>query len=150
MTIAFAMRGLAELFLCAALALGLTRSTRSWTGLLLLALSTVCSFLVAIFPADLQNASILLIHSLSGLLGFSSLAVAARAWSQRFRKDPFWCFSARVSLMLGLLMLLSLLGSLVGSSAGLQGLTERILEIFIVIWLCFLSWRLSTLASPKG
>src|SRR5579884_2864879 len=49
MTIAFIIRGLGELFLVTGLALGTMRSSRSWTGLALLTLATVCSFLVAIF-----------------------------------------------------------------------------------------------------
>ena len=148
MTIAFIIRGLGELFLVTGLALGTMRSSRSWTGLVLLSLSTVCSFLVAIFPGNLQNTRILLIHSSSALLGFSSLAIAALVWSQRFRKDPLWRSSALASFILGLLMLLSLV-SLVESPSGFLGLTERVLEVFIIFWLCFMAWRLSTLASSK-
>jgi hypothetical protein len=92
----------------------------------LLALATVCSFLVAIFPGDLHNTRILLIHSTSAFLGFCSLVIATLFWSQRFRKDPRQRWSALTSLILGLLMLLSLVSSVV-SPSGLQGLTERVL-----------------------
>lgn len=149
MTIAFIARGLAELFLVTGLILGTMRSSQSWTGLALLALATVCSFLVAIFPGNLHNIRILLIHSVSALLGFSSLAIAALVWSHRFRKEPRWHSSALTSLILGLLMLLSLVSSVV-SPSGLQGLTERVLEVFIIFWLCFMAWRLSTFASSQS
>lgn len=148
-TLAFIIRGLGELFLVTGLALSTIRSSRSWTGMALRALATVCSFLVAIFPADLHNTRILLIHSTSGFLGFCSIIIAALVWSQRSRKDPRWRWSALTSLVLGLLMLLSLVSSVV-SPSGLQGLTERVLEVFIIFWLCFMAWRLSTLASSKS
>lgn len=72
MTIAFVLRELAELCLVAGLALGVTGSKRSWTGLVLLALATVSSVVVAIFPADRHQVSTLLLHSLGALLGFIS------------------------------------------------------------------------------
>lgn len=148
MTLAFIMRGLGGLFLVAGLAFGAMRGSRSSTGLALLALATVCSFLVAIFPADLHNTKVLLIHSFSALLGFCSLAIAALVWSQRFRKDLRWRSSALTSLMLGLFMLLSLVSSL-ASPSSLQGLTERVLEAFIILWLCFMAGRLFTLAQAQ-
>ncbi|HEY7414153.1 MAG TPA: DUF998 domain-containing protein, partial [Ktedonobacteraceae bacterium] len=129
------------------LALGTIRGSRSWVGLTLLALATVCSFLVAIFPGTLQYSTNLLIHSLSAFVGFSSLGIAALVWSQRFRKDTDWRSSALASLVLGLLMLLSLVSMVVGPP-DLLGLTERILEVFIIFWLCFMAWRLAILV-PK-
>ncbi len=152
MTLAFIMRGLGGLFLVVGLALGTTRGSRSWAGLVLLSLFTLCSFLVAIFPGNPQNTIVLLIHSVSALFGFSSLAIAALIWSRRLRKDPLWRSSAHVSLVLALLILLSLLffiGLVIGPSSGFQGLAERVLEIFIVLWLCFMAWKLSLLASAN-
>ncbi len=152
MTLAFIMRGLGELFLVVGLALGITRSSRSWTGLVLLTLSTLCTFLVAIFPGNPQDMTVLLIHSVSALFGFSSLAIAALVWSLRLRKDTLWYSSTRVSLILALLMLLSLLffiGVVVGPSSSFQGLAERVLEIFIVLWLCFMAWGLSLLVPAR-
>lgn len=149
MTIAFIARGLGELLLVAGLALGTTHRSRSWTGLVLLILATLCSFLVAIFPGlvasfvpgGLQNTSALLIHSVSALLGFSSLALAALLWSARLRHDPRWRQVASGSFLLGMLVLLSLLAFLVFSK-GFLGLAERVLEIFIVCWLSFMASRL--------
>jgi hypothetical protein len=46
-------------------------------------------------------------------------------------------------------LILSLVSSVV-SPSGLQGLTERVLEVFIIFWLCFMAGRLSTLASSKS
>lgn len=150
MTIAFIMRGLGEAFLVIGLILGTSsmRSNRSWLGLVLLTLAAGCSFLVAIFPGNMQNARELLIHSVSAFLGFASLILAALVWSRRFRKNPGLRKSATTSLILGLLMLFSLIGLLI-SPGGLVGLTERFLEIFIVCWLCFMAWRLFTFADPK-
>jgi hypothetical protein len=149
MTIAFIARGLGELCLVAGLVLGTIHSGRSWAGLVLLALATVCSLLVAIFPGDIHNTSVLVVHSLGAFVGFVSLAVAAIVWSQRFRKDSYWRSSALASLVLGLLILLSVVGMVIGS-ANLIGLFERILELCIIGWLCLVALRLSTLASAKG
>ncbi|HLZ60610.1 MAG TPA: DUF998 domain-containing protein [Ktedonosporobacter sp.] len=164
MTMAFIARGLGELLLVAGLALGTTRSNPqgmtygpgSWTGLVLLALATVCSFLVAIFPGmvapfvsgGFQNTGALLIHAVGALIGFSSLALSALFWSRGLRKDPRWRSSSAVSLLLGLLMLLSLVGFLV-TLKGFAGLTERVLEVFIVCWLSFMAWRLFALNSSQ-
>jgi hypothetical protein len=35
-------------------------------------------------------------------------------------------------------------------ASGLPGLTERMLEIFIVLWLDFIAWRLPTFASSPS
>lgn len=150
MTIAFIMRGLGEAFLVIGLMLGTSsmRGNRSWVGLVLLTLAAVCSFLVAIFPGNMQNARELLIHSLSAFVGFASLILAALVWSRRFRKNPGLRKSATTILILGLLMLFSLIGFLVGPR-GFPGLTERFLEIFITCWLCFMAWRLFTFVDPK-
>lgn len=153
MTIAFIARGCGELLLVIGLALGTMRGSRSRTGLVFLALATVCTFLVAIFPGlvapfvpgGLQNGGALAIHSTAALLGFSSIALAALFWSARLRKDPRWRSSAPVSFLLGLLVLLSLLSFLVFSRSFL-GLTERVLEVFIVCWLSFTAWRLLALS----
>ncbi len=149
MTLGFISRGLGELFLVLGLAWGTSRGSRSWTGLVFLALATVCSFLVALFPGDFHNTRLLLIHSSSAFLGFGSLIVAALAWSQSLRKHPDFRRSALTSLVIGLLMLISLV-SLVFSPSSLLGLTERVLEIFIISWLGFMAWRLPTLASSQA
>jgi hypothetical protein len=149
MTIAFIMRGLGELLLVIGLAASTTRNSRSWAGLIFLALATVCSFLVAIFPGNPQNTGMLIIHSVSAFIGFGSLVIAALAWALRFRKEARLRSSALISFILGLLMLFSLVSMVVGSS-NLLGLTERILEIFIVLWLCFMAWRLATFASSPS
>ena len=154
MTIAFIARGLGELLLVIGLARGTTRESRSWTGLVFLAIATACSFLVAIFPGiagyfvpgGFQNTGFLLIHGLSALLGFGSLAIAALFWSQRLRKDPRWRPSTSASLILGLFILLSLVGFL-ALPQSIMGLTERVLEVFIVCWLGFVAWRLFALSS---
>src|SRR5437016_880574 len=49
MTIAFFLRALGAI--CLVVGLGMTRSSRSWAGLIVLALFAVCCLLVAIFPA---------------------------------------------------------------------------------------------------
>jgi hypothetical protein len=143
MTSAFLLRALGAICLTVGLAVGTTRSSRSWAGLVVLALFAGCSFLVALFPADPEAASLQLrIHSLSALLGFGSLAIAALVWAQRLRKEVLRRKSARASFVLGLCMLFSLVGFLV-SPAGFTGLTERVLECVMILWLCFMAWQLS-------
>lgn len=150
MTIAFLARGIGELLLLAGLASGTARASRSKPGLVLLALAVVCSFLVAIFPGlvapfvpgGFQNADAQLLHGPGALLGFSSIALASLCWSFSLRKDPRWRTSTSVSLLLGLLILLALIGFL-AIPKGLEGLTERVLEVFIICWLGFVAWRLS-------
>lgn len=149
MTLAFLARALGELLLVAGLALDTTRRSRSWTGLVLLTGAALCSFLVALVPGlmaafvagGFQNASLLTIHSVSALLGFTSLALASLFWSASLRRDARWRSSASVSLLLGLLVLLSLLGFLALPKSR-AGLTERGLEVWIVCWLGFVAWRL--------
>ena len=143
MTLAFLLRGLGV----ASLVAGIASSTgilRSRAGLVLLSLITVGSFLVAIFPADRQNLTALVIHSLSALLNFICLGIAALVWSRRFRTDPGHRDRARTSLILGWLMLLSTVGfwAVLGSWSGL---VERILEVFIISWLWFMAWQLYTI-----
>jgi hypothetical protein len=155
MTIAFIMRGLGELFLVIGLVLGIAPSSRSWTGLILLALAMVCSFLIAIFPGlvvnlfpgGFQNRSMMIIHSLSAFVGFTSLGIAGLVWSRRFRAGRSWHFSALASLILGLLILFSEISLVLSSTSGFEGLAERVLEVFIVSWLCFVAWRLLMLAA---
>jgi hypothetical protein len=149
MTLAFLARALGELLLVAALALGTTRRSRSRTGLVLLTWAALCSFLVALVPGliaafvagGFHNASLLALHSVSALLGFTSLALAALFWSSRLRQDPRWRSSASVSLLLGLLVFLSLIGFL-ALPKSIAGLTERGLEVCSVCWLGFVAWRL--------
>lgn len=146
MTIAFLLRALGAICLTMGLAVGTTRSSRSWVGLVVLALFAACSFLVAIFPASPEVASPQLrIHSLSALLGFSSIAIAALVWAQRLRKEVLRRKSALASFVLGLCMLFSLVGLLV-SPAGFTGLAERVLEVVMILWLCFMAWQLSPFA----
>lgn len=144
MTGAFLLRALGAACLVTGLAVGTARSRRSWMGLAWLALFAVCSFLVAIFPASREAAASIQfrIHSMSALIGFSSLVIAALAWALKGERGQK---SALVSFVPGLFMLLSLLGFLV-SPPGWAGLTERVLEVIMILWLCFISWRLSTLA----
>lgn len=146
MTMAFLLRALGAICLTIGLAVGTTRSSRSWVGLVMLALFTACSFLVAIFPAVPETASLQFrIHSLSALVGFGSLASAAPVWAQRWRKEGLRRKRALVSLVLGLGMLFSLVGFLV-SPAGFTGLAERVLEVIMILWLCFMAWQLSPFA----
>ena len=149
MTIAFVMRGLGELLLVIGFAAGTMRSNRSWAGLIFLALATLCSFLVATFPGNPQNMSMLIVHSVSAFVGFGSLIIAALAWAWRFRKEARLRSSALISFLLGLLMLVSLVSLVISASYAL-GLAERMLEIFIVLWLYFMAWRLSTFASSPS
>lgn len=149
MTIAFILRALGVGFLAVGLAMGGSNTLyagQSRAGLFFLFLFTLCSLLVAVFPADPQHAQSFLLHSVSALLGFSSFGIAALVWSQCFRKDTLWRSSALVSLLLGLFILLSLIGFLL-SPGGIKGLTERMIEFFIVVWLCFICWRLVKVAA---
>jgi Protein of unknown function (DUF998) len=90
---------------------------------------------------EVSKTRLLALHSVSALLGFTSLALAALFWSARLRRDARWRASASVSLLLGLLVLLALLGFLVIPKS-LAGLTERVLEVCSVCWLGFVAWRL--------
>jgi len=142
MTLAFFLRGLGE----ACLVVGIASSAgvlRSRAGLVLLSLTTVGSFLVAIFPADRQNLITLVIHSLSALLNFNGLGIAALVWARHFRREPGLRDRARTSLTLGWLILLSAVGFL-ATLGTWSGLVERLLEVFIIAWLWFMARQLYT------
>lgn len=138
MTVGFLMRSLGAAFLDAGLVFGTTRSSCSWAGLVWLAVFAVCSLLVAIFPGAQAT---LRIHSLFALLGFTSLIIAALVWAHRFRRSVRWRSNGRVNLVCGLLMLLSFVSFF--SSVRFAGLSERVFEVIMIVWLCSFAWQLS-------
>ena len=152
MDLAFLACGLGVLALVFCLYYGVSPDGRSWLGLVLLTISGVCISIAACFhDAPQTSPAILLdtVHDSIVQVGLLSQALAALAWSVRFRKDSRWRSVAGPALLLALLMVLGL-PCFVLTPARLLGLAERCVLGLNLLWLCGVLIRLEVLLrSPK-
>lgn len=150
MTANFVVRGL----LSAAMLLVLVRivipSVRSRFGLLLFALWTASSFLLAVFPTDVVGSEHTLhgkIHLGLALIGFAAIALAEPLLSVSFPDTGPWAAARQPAQVIAWGTLLSvLLFILVRPRWDIGGLVERVFLGFALLWMLIVAWRLRTAA----
>ncbi len=152
MDLAFWACSLGILALVFCLYYGVSPEGRSWLGLVLLTISGLCINISACFhDAPQTSPAILLdtVHDSIVQVGLLSQALAALAWSVRFRKDHRWRSVAGPALLLALLMVMGL-PCFVMTPVKLLGLAERCVLGLNLLWLCGVLIRLEVLLrSPK-
>lgn len=147
MTSAFFGLSLGSLALVVGLFQGVSRTGRSWVGLVLLGIWAVGIFIAGIFPTDLNGTAQTTsgnIHVMASVLAFISLVLAALLLSWRFKNDEKWSSFHHPAFLFAVLMLLALVGLFRYINTGFGGLSQR---VFIVT---FLIWSLSTTARLRS
>src|SRR5262249_16665068 len=90
------------------------------------------------------------VHDSIVQISLFSLALAALAWSIRFRKDSRWRVVALPAVALATLMVLALIGFMLAPIT-YMGLAERILLGLYLLWVCgVLGGMASLVSSPSG
>ena len=127
-------------FAWAMLAVGLFRTTmpagRSWFGLSVLALGSVLTFGMGIFPTDAAGDAQSMAGTLHGLLAklfFVSICPGILALTVAWRHDQAWSSLVRSGLVLAGIALAGLL-FLVASPPELTGLAQRITLVGVLGW----------------
>lgn len=153
MTLAFSACSLGILALVVALYHGVSPACRSWPGLVSLTVSGLCINLASYFHDEPQTSPAVLldtVHDSIVQISLFCLALAALAWSVRFRKDERWRMLSLPLLLLALLMCLALVGFIM-TPQRLMGLAERGLLMLYVCWVFVVQVRLATLVTlPEG
>ncbi len=148
MNLAFACCGVGMLALVVGLYFGVAPAGRSWSGLALLTISGLCIWVATLFHDAPQTSPAIVfdtVHDSIVQTSLFSLALAAVAWSIRFRRDHTWRAFSRLALPLSLVMLLALMGFVLTPTRFL-GLSERILLGLYLVWVCSVLVRLEALA----
>ena len=149
MTSAFIGLSLGSLALVIGLYQGVSRSARSWIGLILLGIWGVAILMAGIFPTALKGAPATTsdnIHSLASLVSFLSLIPATILLSRRFKQDERWRPFHRSALILSLVILGTFIGFFLTSETEFAGLTQRIFIATFLIWLLLAAARLRFIA----
>lgn len=145
MTSAFFGLSLGSLALVIGLYQGVSRSGRSWIGLLLLGIWGVGILIAGIFPGDLRGAPETIsgnIHDLASLLSFFSLIAATILLSRRFKQDERWRPFHRSAFILSLVILATFIGFFLTAGTEFVGLSQRIFIVTFLIWLLLTAARL--------
>ena len=149
MTSAFFGLSLGSLALVIGLYQGVSRSARSWIGLILLGIWGVAILIAGIFPTALKGAPATTsdnIHSLASLVSFLSLIPATILLSRRFKQDEKWRPFHRSALILSLVILGTFIGFFLTFETEFAGLTQRIFIATFLIWLLLAATRLRFIA----
>jgi hypothetical protein len=153
MTSSFVMLGLGSGALVLALARdGWASSGRSRIGIAFFTLWSVGVLVLSIFPTDRYGIPVSrngIIHSFVALIAFVCLVLASVLLSLRFRHHVQWLSVARPSLTLAILIGISLVVFLV-SPAAFKGITERVLILVVLVWLCWVVIKLRALYSTSS
>jgi hypothetical protein len=152
MTVAFAACSLGIVALAVALYYGVSPAARSWPGLVLLTASGLCINLASYFHDEPQTSSAVLldtVHDSIAQVSLLCLALAALAWSLRFRKDEHWRAFCLPMVLLAVLMCLALVGFML-TPQRLMGLAERGLLIIYLFWVFAVQIKLQSLVTLSG
>lgn len=138
MTSAFFGLSLGSLALVLGLYQGVSRTGRSWVGLVLLGIWGVGVLIAGIFPTDLKGAPRTTsgsIHDMASVLAFFSLILATIFLSWRFKQDEKWSSFHRPALILSVMMMLALIGFFLSVNTEFVGLSQRIFISTFLLWL---------------
>jgi hypothetical protein len=125
--------------------LSLTRLSR--TGLVALTLCGFASFGTGIWPTDLAGSVVQTtsgaLHAVSAYGGYSSLATAMVLLSLHFRRERAWRHLFVPSLVLSFLGIVTLAFVVRTSGTAIEGLTQRIMAVPLLVWLLVIATRAS-------
>ena len=149
MTSAFFGLSLGSLALVIGLYQEVSRSVRSWIGLILLGIWGVAILIAGIFPTALKGAPATTsdnIHALASLVSFLSLIPATILLSRRFKQDEKWRPFHHSALILSLVILGTFIGFFLTFETEFAGLNQRIFIATFLIWLLLTAARLRFIA----
>lgn len=121
----------------------------SRSGLVLLALCALATFVAAAFPTDLKGS---VAHTVSGdihewmaSVGYGCLILGALLLSIHFRHDEHWRSYHRPSLALALLGTAASIAMALTTHTEFLGLTQRAMALPLLLWVLLTALRLYTL-----
>jgi hypothetical protein len=140
--------GLAALTLMVGLYLGIAPPGRSYLGLFLLGLYGVSVLLAGFFTIDVGGEATTFgtIHNIVGNIAFFGFPIAAILLSLGMGKDERWRSFRRPALAVSFAVVLTVILTIVGSNIGLFGLTQRLANFTLVLWILLVVLRLRSVA----
>lgn len=151
---AFCVLGVGLLALQHGLWRRLRASVLSRSGLVLLALCAVATFVAAAFPTDLKGS---VVHTVSGdihawmaSVGYGCLTLGSLLLSIHFRHDEHWRSYHRPSLALALLGTAASIAMALTTHTDFLGLTQRVMALPLLLWVLLTAVRLYTLPAPSS
>src|ERR687893_2610563 len=140
--------GLAALALTFGLYLGIAPPGRSYVGLFLVGLYGVSTLLAGIFPIDVggETTTVGAIHNIVGNIAFFAFPIAVILLSLGMGKDERWRSFRRPALAVSFAVVLTVILTIVGSNIGLFGLTQRLANFTLVLWILLVALRLRSVA----
>lgn len=153
MTAAFFAFALSAFTLGVGLYQGVSLSSRSRPGLILLNIASVGLVLSGIYPTDITpdnspSTATGVIHILGGVVAFLCIIVAAVLWSRRFGQDSRWKSFERISWGFAIAGLVAFIMFfvIVASQLPIGGLGERIVIPLMQLWILLTAARLRSIA----
>jgi hypothetical protein len=140
--------GLAALSLMFGLYLGIAPRGRSYVGLFFLGVYGVSALLAGFFPIDVggEATTVGTIHNIVGNIAFFVFPIAAILLSLGMGKDERWRSFRRTALAVSFAAVLTVILTIVGSNIGLFGLTQRLANFTVLLWILLVGLRLRSVA----
>src|SRR5215212_335783 len=140
--------GLAALALALGLYIDITPSGKSYVGLFLLGLYGVAELMAGLFPIDVGGEATMVgtIHNIVGNISFFGFPIAAILLSLGMGRDERWRSFRRPALAVSFAVVLTVILTIVGSNIGLFGLTQRLANFTLVLWILLVALRLRSVA----
>jgi len=140
--------GLAALSLMFGLYLGIAPRGRSYVGLFFLGVYGISALLAGFFPIDVggEATTVGTIHNIVGNIAFFVFPIAAILLSLGMGKDERWRSFRRTALAVSFAAVLTVILTIVGSNIGLFGLTQRLANFTVLLWILLVGLRLRSVA----
>jgi hypothetical protein len=140
--------GLAALSLMFGLYLGIAPRGRSYVGLFFLGVYGVSALLAGFFPIDVggEVTTVGTIHNIVGNIAFFVFPIAAILLSLGMGKDEQWRSFRRTALAVSFAAVLTVILTIVSSNIGLFGLTQRLANFTVLLWILLVGLRLRSVA----
>ena len=138
----------AALTLMFGLYLGIAPPGRSYVGLFLLGVYSVSELLAGFFPIDVGGEATMVgtIHNIVGNISFFGFPIAAILLSLGMGRDERWRSFQRPTLALSFAVVSTVILTIVGSNIGLFGLTQRLANFTVLLWILLVGLRLRSVA----
>ena len=140
--------GLAALSLMFGLYLGIAPRGRSYVGLSFLGVYGISALLAGFFPIDVggEATTVGTIHNIVGNIAFFVFPIAAILLSLGMGKDERWRSFRRTALAVSFAAVLTVILTIVGSNIGLFGLTQRLANFTVLLWILLVGLRRRSVA----
>jgi len=140
--------GLAALSLMFGLYLGIAPRGRSYVGLFFLGVYGISALLAGFFPIDVggEATTVGTIHNIVGNIAFFVFPIAAILLSLGMGKDERWRSFRRTALAVSFAAVLTVILTIVGSNIGLFGLTQRLANFTVLLWILLVGLRRRSVA----